>query len=142
MANGGTLKSLDECEFVLGLLAGGRDNYKNKLLVQDKQVIYFNSHPVAFSLLGAGPQGALRPSANGSEYIAPAEGRLATLFSISGSDGPAVVSSLVGDDDIHASRLEMDNGHPLLLHPGRCLAAPSRPLDSHQYFWRPGQVVR
>ena len=36
MANDGALKSWDQCTSVLGLLAGGRDDYKNKLLVQGK----------------------------------------------------------------------------------------------------------
>ena len=39
MTNDGTLKSWDQGEFVLGHLAEGRNNYKNKLLVQSKQTV-------------------------------------------------------------------------------------------------------
>ena len=39
IANDGALKSWDQCKFVLGLLAGDRDNYKNKLLVYGKQTV-------------------------------------------------------------------------------------------------------
>ena len=39
MANNGELKSWDKCKFVFGFLAGGRDDYKNKLLVQGKQTV-------------------------------------------------------------------------------------------------------
>ena len=37
MTSDGALESWQRGEFVLGLLAGFRDNYKNKLLVQGKQ---------------------------------------------------------------------------------------------------------
>ena len=39
MANDGSLKSWDQAEFVLGLLVGSRDNYKNELLVHGKQTV-------------------------------------------------------------------------------------------------------
>ena len=40
MTNDDALESRHQGEFVLGLLSGGRDNYKNKLLVQDKQTAH------------------------------------------------------------------------------------------------------
>ena len=40
MANNGSLKLLDQAEYVVGLLAGGRDNCKNKVLVQGKQTVH------------------------------------------------------------------------------------------------------
>ena len=39
MANNGLLKSWDQTDFVMGLLSGGRHNYKNKLLAQGKQTV-------------------------------------------------------------------------------------------------------
>ena len=35
----GALKSWDQGEFIFGILAGGRNNYKNKVLVQNNQTV-------------------------------------------------------------------------------------------------------
>ena len=43
MTNDGALKLLDQGGFVLSLLVGGRYNYKNKLLVQGKQIVLKSS---------------------------------------------------------------------------------------------------
>ena len=40
MANNGLLESSHQGEFVLGLLAGDRHNYKNNIWVQGKQTVY------------------------------------------------------------------------------------------------------
>ena len=58
MANDGSLKSCDQAEFVLGLLAGVRNNYRNKLLCSPGQtdsskcISWKIWSPWAFSFLG------------------------------------------------------------------------------------------
>ena len=51
MANDGALKSWDQSKFVLGLLAGDRNNYKTKLLAQGKQTVCMLERGTEISML-------------------------------------------------------------------------------------------